>query len=445
MNKIVRKKYNLYDTLVWILIYWCIFQDFALCIILKYTGVVIVGKILFFSKDVLMLLLFIVALQRTKLPQKFWTICFVYYMIVVGQIIRFFVAPVSGTSITSMLSSVRGLILLPTLTIIGMAIRNKEAFMLQIKKYYWFLAFLALLGFIEFFADIFVGTKGFWMDFLRLEDLYNNIKGQAAGLENGTPGNWYTDIGQGYRTQKRLISIWAAPLTAGFVLLLPSLYYTIRFLKKKGAYILSISREEVKDVLGFFLCAVALCLTFTRQTIFPYLIIAMVLLIHYKKKNQNTLIIGGVVIFTLLFVLAYDSIVDYLYNGSTKVHIMAIQRALSKVEFWGRGIASFGTRFAGAIATESQYITVIGQLGFLAIIPYVYILIYPVLYCNKKTRYLEGEARIIIYSICLSGLGFMLAGIVSETVAAFTSIAQYYIFVGFAWAYCKEYGKRELG
>lgn len=433
-------KKSIYDTMVWILLIWCVFQDFFLSIFLKFTGSVMLTKLMFFGKDILFVGLFFVALFNKKIPHKLVKWFFIYYAIVIIHTVITIGFSHNKYDFTSILSSVRGLILLPTLTLIGFSIKDKQDFMKKIKKYYAFLIVIALIGLIEFFADIFVGTKSFWMDFLNLEDFYVSIKGQSAGLENGTPGNWYTDIGQGYRTQKRFISVWAAPLTAGFVMLIPCMYYTLKFFKEKKYFKRYISKAVFIDLSGFVLCAMALVLTFTRQTLLPYLVIAFVAFIIYRKENKHELIVGSMVFIAGIFVLMFDAIWDYIYNGSTMVHIMRIEESLAQIKFFGSGIASFGTRFAGSIATESQYITLIGQLGVLALIPYMILLLYPIVYCKRNLRYLEDDEKLIVCSICFSGLAYVLAGVVSETVAAFTSIAQYYVFIGFAWGYCRKNG-----
>lgn len=429
---------NLYDKLVWYLLFWCVFQDIALAAFLRVTGMVSLTKVLFFSKDILLITLFFWALIKSKLPRSYFGVCVIYCFIVFIQI---FVTIINSDTInyTSLLSSIRGLILLPTLTVIGYCIYDKEKFLSTIKRYYWFLAIIAVIGIVEFFCDIFFGTKSFWMDFLKLEDYYVAIKGQSGGIENGTPGNWYTDIGKGYRTQKRLISIWAAPLTAGFVLLLPCMYYVINFLKNRKVINFKIQKAYLIDMFGAIICIIALVLTFTRQTLLPFLCVTVASFVYYNKKNRKIILVIGSILGISIIFLMKDKIIDYIFNGSTMVHIMRFKESFSQVNFWGSGIGSFGTRFAGSIATESQYVTVIGQTGVLTIIPYIYMLLYPIIYCRKKVRNVRDIAKPVICALCFSGLVFLAAGFVSETVAAFTSIAQYYVFIGFAWGYCKKY------
>ena len=427
---------SLYDRLVCLLLIWCVLQDFCLCIILRITGITVVVKLLFYSKDIMLLVLFLSSIFSRRIPVKFMACCLFYFTLVGIQTL----VGLSTTSlnIISILSAIRGLILLPALTLIGYGIHDKKRFCNFIKRYYWFLAIIAFIGIMEFIADITVGTKRFWMDSLRLDDFYISIKGASAGLEGGTPGNWYTDIGAGYRTQKRLISIWAAPLTAGFVLLMPCMYYTIAFFKKRIYFGCKTSKSSYKLLWGFCLTVLGLVLTFTRQTLLLYLLFAFFIFVHYRRKNKKVIILGCFVFAIFMSIASFDSIISYLYNGSTMVHIIRLQEAISHMNLLGRGIGSFGTRFAGAIATESYYLTMIGQLGIISLIPYLIMLISPIIYCLKKAKKMDEEKKGIVYSICFCGLIYAVAGLVSETVSAFTSIAQYYVLIGYIWGFCKE-------
>ncbi len=435
---------SLYDTLVWVLLIWCVLQDFVLAALLQVFGAVGLVKMLFISKDVMLLLLFVFAAIRVKIPRIMAACLAIYCCLVFVQTGATIVSHSGAYSVTSILSSIRGLILLPTLTIVGMAVKNKVVFFDNTKKYYRFLVVIALFGLIEFAADFVFGTKDFWMDTLKLNDYYTVIKGQPALIENGTPGNWYTDIGGGYRTQKRLISIWAAPLTAGFVLLPPSLYYMMRLFSKRKQQPTLLNKSHILCTEKAVVCGIALVLTFTRQTILPYLLLLFSSFIYYNKKNRAILIVCSCLIILIVCSALTGTIIDYLYNGSTKVHIMQISQALSQISVFGSGVASFGTRFSGSIGTESQYITIIGQLGVIGLPLYMFLLLYPIMRCRKWIHRLDKETRVLLSSICFSGITYALAGIVSETVAAFTSIAQYYVLIGVSWGICMDHKKEIL-
>lgn len=430
---------TIYDILVWVLIIWCILQDFVLALLLKLTGNIEIVKIIFYSKDCIMIILFAMAIVKHDLNKEIKIFFSAYYLFILCYLI-ISVINRNDIGLTSIMSSVRGLILLPTLTYIGYSIYNKEKFLEKIEKYYLVLVIVAVIGLIEFIADYVIGTKGFWIQWLHLDDYYLSIKGQPVLLENGTPGNWYTDIGNGYRTQKRLISIWAAPLTAGFVLLPPSVYYFIKIFKNYICNRNKISLSFVKEIVSFIICFVALTLTFTRQTWLPFLFLIGMIIVYYFRKNKKVLM--GILAFAILFfAIKFNSIYNYIYNGSTKVHIMMIEKSIKTISFFGKGIATYGTRFSDGIATESQYLTIIGQIGIIPFILYMVILLYPLIYCLVNLK--DNKFNLVGYSIVISGLIFCMAGMVSETVVAFTSMAQYYIFIGVIWGYLKTNGKEK--
>lgn len=158
---------NIYDTLIWLLLIWCVFQDFVLSFFFKVTNNVLLTKIIFYSKDVLTFSLFISALSYLKISKKIAGCFFAYYCIVIIQFIVTLIKYYDNYSMASVLSSIRGLILLLTMMVIGYAIRNKEIFIQNIKKYYSFLVVIAFIGIIEYVADKAIGTKSFWMDFLK--------------------------------------------------------------------------------------------------------------------------------------------------------------------------------------------------------------------------------------------------------------------------------------
>jgi len=430
-------KKSLYDSLIILLLVWCVLQDFVLCILFRLTGAAGPVKILLYSKDILLLVLFIWVLVRVRIPVRFSVCCMLFFVIVLIQTFVGFSR--NSVGVVSMFSAIRGLVLLPAFTLIGYAVGDKERFICLIKKYYWFLVMVAAIGILEFVADVIVGTEGFWLDTLQLDEFYESIKGSSAALENGKPSNWYTYIGNA--KLRRLISLWAAPLTAGFVLLMPCMYYTFELCSRKKPKSLHTTGNRLKVFWGLIISAVALILTYTRQTLLPYIAIALLVFVYFRKQNRKVLIIGGIIVFLLAVITLWDKIVNYIYNGSTKVHLLRIEETAELLHLTGAGIGSFGTRFMGGIATESQYITLMGQLGILAVIPYLFMLLYPIFYCIRKSKSLDGNKSGFIWSICLCGLIFAVAGIVSETVAAYTSIAQYYVLIGFAYGYCSQNGK----
>lgn len=428
-----------YDTIIWVLLIWCAFQDIVLSLFFKVTGAVMITKILFYSKDILMLVLFILAFQRFKIPKELFGLMVLYFAAVISQVMIPLIKD-SERNMLSFLSSVRGLVLLPTMIIIGCGVKNKERFLEGIKKYYKVLVIFALIGIIELIADNLIGTSSFWMRGLELDRFHSEIKGQPDKIFAGVPWNWHTDGKLGSMTKRRLISLWGAPLTSAAVLLLPCMYYTVRFFKSRSFTDFKVTKNSFDNFTSLLLCGIALYLTVARQFILPYFVIALLCFIFYSSSSNNKAILFVVITFMTIIIgiSLFDIIWKYINDGSTITHILRIQQSVLQLSFWGKGVGTFGTRFADTTATESQYITIVGQLGVIPFILYLAIFIYPLYFCRKKGKDFDDETKAIIYSLCLCGVVYGFAGIVSETVGAFTSMAQYYIFIGFAVGYCLQ-------
>lgn len=441
----IRMRYN-YDTLIWILLIWCAMQEIVLSFFFKVTGSEMITKILFYSKDLLMLVLFALAFLHFNISRKLFSLMILYYITVIGQIMVSLIKN-SDRNMLSFLSSARGLILLPTMFIIGCGVRNKERFFEGIKKYYKVLVFFAFVGIIELIVDNLIGTSSFWIGGLELDRFHSEIKNQPDLIFAGVPWNWHTDGKLGSMTKRRLISLWGAPLTSAAVLLLPCMYYTIKLFKNRNFASLKATKNAYDNFVSFMLCFIALYLTATRQFILPYFVIALLCFIFYigNTNNNRAIFFAGVTFMAIIIgITFFDVIWKYIHNGSTIIHLLQIQESVQQLSFWGKGVGTFGTRFADTVATESQYITIVGQLGVIPLILYLTIFIYPLNFCRKKAKSFDDETKAIIYSLCLCGVAYGLAGVFSETVAAFTSMAQYYIFIGFAVGYCLQGKKGEI-
>ena len=63
------KKIGLYGRIVYALMVWTIFQEFILGILYHFIHIPYLMKGLFFTKDILLVILYIIALARTKFPR----------------------------------------------------------------------------------------------------------------------------------------------------------------------------------------------------------------------------------------------------------------------------------------------------------------------------------------------------------------------------------------
>lgn len=428
----MRKQIGLYGALVYILLVWTIFQEFVLGIMYHYIHIPIFIKLIFFSKDVLLVILYITALIRTKLPQLFaiMQLCYIPFVLI-GVALSLLTKRVS---MMTALSSARGLILLPAFLTIGYSIRNNEKFIEYIKiKYMRLLVIVALIGIIEYALDLLIGTKKFWTDFVQLGSYMIDIKGAGSVVaSNGLPGNFYTYAANGAYTQKRLVSFWAHPLTSGYVLIIPFLFYFINVLCNK--------KDKSKNIVYLSIVAIALFLTFTRGTILPALAIVLVCLLYrYRTDGGRFLLFVSVILFVgLLGLVVYrDKIFGYIYNGSTSAHLISLNTAIKELGFFGRGAGTFAAATSEGIWTESTYVSIAGQLGLVAVLLYILLFLFPIYKLMKYHKRLD----IMAISIALSGIVFLFTGIISEQLCAYTAIAPYYIFAGAA---LKNINKRNL-
>lgn len=423
----MRKKIGLYGTTVYILMLWMIFQEFALGILYHYIHLPMFIKLLFFSKDVLLVILYVIAILRTKLPQGFALLQWGYLPLVVYGAVKSLIT--NQVSVTTALSSSRGLILLPAFLTIGYSIKRTDAFITIIKKKYMhLLVIVAAIGIIEYFLDILIGTREFWTDTVQLGTYMIDIKDAGNVVaSNGLPGNFYTYASNGAYTQKRLVSFWAHPLTSGYVLVLPFFFYFISvvFSKRKS------QGNPYYNFISLIIITIALLLTFTRGTILPTIVVVILCLLYrYRTDGARLFLYISFLLFVGLIgsVVYRDKIFGYVNNGSTSAHLISLRSAIKEVGVLGRGAGTFAAATSEGVWTESTYISIAGQLGIVAMIVFIMLFVFPIVKVLKKHKRIDR----LCVSVALSGLVFFFTGIISEQLCAYTAIAPYYILMGVA-------------
>ncbi len=429
----MRKQIGVYGTTVYILMVWTIFQELILGIMYHYIHVPIVIKLLFFSKDLLLVILYIIALLRTKLPRGFATLQWCYLPFVVFGAIKSLMT--SQVSATAALSSSRGLILLPAFITIGYSIKHTEAFISIVKKRYMhLLVIVAAIGIIEYFLDSIIGTRKFWTDVVQLGTYMIDIKDAGNVVAaNGLPGNFYTYGANGAYTQKRLVSFWAHPLTSGYVLVIPFFFYFISVVFSKK----HILAGNYKAFLCLIIVSISLFLTFTRGTILPTIVVVIFCLLYRYRADGGRwfLYISGLLLVSLVGLVVYrEKIFGYIYNGSTSAHLISLTSAIKEISLLGKGAGTFAAATTEGVWTESTYISIAGQLGIIAVIIYVILFLLPIIKVKKKHHYLDPLCK----SVALAGLVFFFTGIISEQLCAYTAIAPYYILMGVAFGSAKK-------
>ena len=412
---------NLISNLVFLILYWVILQDLVLSIFYKVTGSLLLTNLIFYAKDVLFVFLFVLTFFRTRFPYPFALGVIIYLAIVVWCMIYSLVFQQIG--LFNVLQNVRNGILLPCFIAIGYSIRESNLFEIRLRKYINFTLVCVVFGYIDYFADIILGTQSFWKNIVGITEFYSDIKGQADRLVNGLPGNFYGQYGQEFFSVKRLVGLWMGPLTAAYILLIPSVYYFSVFIKhiklKKNIKII------ILDVLILIYLDIAIYLTHTRAIILVLMLAYII--IYMKNINAKARLFSFIVIIlSALFIstLMIDKLMQYFFDGSTIGHINSIMQVLSlnNLTLFGKGFGNFGV--TGEVGTESTYLTILGNQGLVCVIIYITFLLYFSIKCLKSKENL-------CFIVGVMGIAYFLTGFISEQLTAYTSIASFYIFLGY--------------
>lgn len=410
----VKSKSYIYEKLIIALLFWLILQDFVLSIFYNLTGSSILTKILFYSKDIALVFLFLWSLSRGISKKLFIGLLVFLVSVFISMLLA-----IAGSQITflSLLQNVRNIILLPCFICIGYAIRQRDYFINKCKKrFFAFIVFCAVIGIVDYYLDKLVGTVNFWRNTVGITDFLIDIKGQGVRLVEGLPGNFYGQYGNEFFSVKRLVSIWMNPLTAAYLMALPFVYFSISFIKYKS------NSHLIKAlILGF-----AIYLTHTRAIIIILLLLFVLYLILNPSTNNTILLFLIVIAGLAAAILFVNKIYSILYDGSTMGHINAIVESLNNI-----GLSLFGAGFgrigiSGDVGSESQYLTVVGNLGVLGLAVYLFFLIFPLVRINKISK-----KDILDKTVLYLGFGYILTGIISEQLSAYTTIVPYFILLGF--------------
>lgn len=416
---------RVYEKLTIYLLYWTVLQDFVLSLFLNFTNSIILTNILFYSKDVIFVVLILWGGFRVKdFKLIHWIYLLLYFLFIFIATVKSLILP-SNLSLTSILSSIRGWLLLPGFIVIGLGVRDKSFFKKRLQDFLIkFLFIVSIIGIIEFLIDSFiVSTVPFWTNIVGIGNFMDVIKGQAGRLVEGLPGNFYGQYGGEFFSQKRLVSIWGGPLTAAYVLAIPCIYCCIKHIENTSQY-----QYFIKAIIFF----IAILLTYTRAIILVLIIIIPILyFIKLRKIRVYLLILIPVILIILL--LNLPSLQMYIIDGSTIGHITQVIDSLSNLTFGGSGLATFGV--GTAIGTESAFITSLGQLGICGGLLYVFFNLYIVF--KSYTLYYKTK-QINYLGCCLIGITMFISGFISEQLLAFTSIAPYYILMGFSLSQQKQ-------
>ncbi len=420
-----------YEKSIIILFIWTIFQDFVLSILLSFTNNSTIVSLLFYTKDIMFIILFVISLSRNKYKPKVMFIFFIYFIFIAIQGIRSFI---SDISLVTILSSVRGWLIMPGFISIGMGIADKNEFLKFIKtKLLGLFVVVLLFGMLDYILDVYVmSTIPFWRDFINIGNYMTVIKGQGDRLFQNLPGNFYGQYGGAFFSQKRLVSFWGGPLTSAYVLCLPCIYLLVELLKRKNNYFLN------KCFLLFGLTFLCIIFTYTRAIILP-LCFVIFLMIFYKKKNIQIISFALMPIILIIIIINSNKILSYVYDASTIEHIRQTTSSFLTLGFMGKGLGIYGVN--GTIGTESAYLTCWGELGFIAFLIYFCTHIYLCYYFARKSMTTKSS---FFTSMFLISSIYLITGFISEQLIAFTSSCPFYILVGIAIGYKTNFNEYNL-
>lgn len=435
-------KKNKYDFLVVFLLYWTALQDILLGIFLNVTGSISMTNILFYLKDILMVTLFIYTIFKNKFPLKLVLPIFVFFLLI---ILYSSISIINGISMFKVLASIRGWLLLPFFLIIGFGIKNKKKFAKKIVKFICsFLLFAAVFGIIDYIIDsFFFSTIPFWTKLIGLGNFHSIIKQQGDGLINGLPGNFYGQYGGDFFSQKRLVGIWGGPLTAAYVLTIPCITFLL------FSFVEMNKRKRIEYFVKFIIVYIAIILTYTRAIIIPLTIIIIGICLF---KSQRIRVLSLLLIPTLFIIIAskWNIVTKFLYDGSTIEHINQFTSSISQLSIFGKGIATFGVRTS--VGTESAYISIVGQMGLIALLIYLYLFIYPfrkvkiTRSINKSSNNcvsIKSNIFVDVMPLLLINMSaiYLITGLISEQLIAYTSICPFYILLGYSIGLIDEKNK----
>lgn len=377
---------SLYNGLIFFLLFYCAIQDFFIPVVYKVTGSSAIANFLFYQKDILLIVLFAWSLKRVR-DKILRTGSLIYLMLVFVLLMLSAVGVFSvDTSLTSLLSNTRMVILLPCFVCIGSAIKNRDGFLDTLcNKWFPFIVLMAVIGLAEYALDFLVGTKSFWTDTIGYTGYYVDIKKQASHMLCG-------------------------------------IYYFIKaakvFEKKK------IEKFDVRNFIRFLIVFVAIYYTHTRAILISLLLISAIYIFTNVRKSLGLLaimIIGGL---GAVFALDFNEIQQFMVDGSTLAHIGAVTRTMDmlRISLFGHGIGSLGV--GASLTTESSYLTLLGNVGIIGTV--LYLTIY--LRGMKLAKYSRESdiGKLIRYCSYV----YLITGFISEQLFAYTSIAQFFVLLG---------------
>lgn len=264
--------------------------------------------------------------------------------------------------------------------------------------------------------------RGFLLDIVGVGDYWRDVKqvgGELSAL-TGLPANYFTEGGF-----PRLVGTFGDPLTSGSII--------------GAAVVLSVAFQSQLKRPGWTigLLSVALLLSFTRNG-WLLALLGLTAIAARSLGLFRTLVRGGVLAFGLIAAVAalaplrtYVIAVMTGRDSSTLAHQQALSR-FTELDFslvgtgWGTGGSAANNAFAEAVTSESSFVALLAQVGWLGgtlLVGLIVVLAFRATQVMPSRRY--GLA-------ILGALG--LASVVSENTLAFNAGWFPFLAVGLAAA-----------
>lgn len=434
------KKKIIYDNTVYFLLCWCVLQEVVLSLIYKISSNYILTNLLFYMKDIMMVALFLTAFFK-YCETKFTIPTLVYFSFLICILIFTLLGVYEHSSnFMGTLQSLRNYLVLPCFVVIGRSINDKEKFVDKVVKYYFpFIVFCSFLGIVEYYLDIFIGTKIFWTDTIGYTRFYTDIKHQEGNMLYGLPANFYGSYGGEYFSVKRLVGPWANPLTSAYSMVAPMVYYFYQFIKVVGKR--KLTNSDLKEFVYFCVMLCAVYLTHTRLILIAMLLICSYYLVIFSNKKWLFILCAFIGSFVFFISTNFSSLSRFLVDGSTISHVLSVTTSLANMNWslFGNGLNYIGI-YGLAGATESSYITLIGNIGFFGFLLFMYVFLLSSLRSYRNSR----KGSVIALVVFLSSLVYIISGFVSEQLFAYTTIAPFSILLGLCSVKFRNYDVKKI-
>lgn len=417
-----------YNNIVKYLMIWCIVQDFALSILYKLVKSPILINPVFYSKDILLIILFVWATTRTFGKGQIIVISYLYYIIVFVAVQISLFNQVD--TLAGIIQNIRNVVLFPCFFTIGYAINKREDFLAFCTgKYIKWIVLSTMFGLTDYFLDKFVGTAQWWRTGIGFTRYYTEIKHQGNKMLFGLPGNFYGSYGKGFFAVKRLVGFWGNPLTCAYSLLFPALFifFELMICKKH-------TKKCFNNLVMFCVLMGGIFFSHTRAILFLIVILIVGYIFLNMNKKPGLFILTMFAFLVALFLVDYSTIIKFIYDGSTAGHIEEVSNFLKdiRISLFGHGISYAGTATATGVGTESAYLTLIGNTGVFGCLIYLQMLLTVLNRLLKNFHHFLPFGKAITFSM----IALLITGMLSEQLFAYTTVAPFYIMLGFTFSNC---------